>query len=387
MNTSPPQPPGLPLLGHLWQWTSDPLALLRAGATAGPVFGLRLWRPAMVGFRPDWNRAVLNDLSTFRSQGSLSALSPYLAAGVVHTDAPQHADRRRRLNRHFSARALSSIEERLRVVVEANRPVGTFEALAWSGRVVRRMLNAALFAGQLPDRLLASYLAPLHRRIPAPMLPRPVLFRRLDEAVAAALARPAAGGIAGHLRAHQGAAEELRVALAAGYDTTAHTLAWAVWHLAAERQWRDTASLPPFLDEVLRLYPAGWLGSRVAADDTEAVGVPVPAGTLVMYSPYLTHRDPDLWSHPGAFRPQRFADGRPAWGYLPFAAGPRTCLGAQLARRMLSTALAQLCTGELERVSGDPRTRVGITLRPHGPLVLRRSGRARSESGSVSAIG
>ncbi len=366
-----PRPPGLPLLGHLWQWTTDPLALLHAGVRAGPVFALRLWRHAVVGFRPDWNRAVLNDLDTFRSRGSLSALSPYLAAGVVHTDAPQHADRRRQLNRHFSARALTAVDDSLRAVAEAHRPAGEFEALAWSGRVVRHMLNAALFAGQLPDRLLASYLAPLHRRIPVPMLPRPVLFGRLAAAVSAALDRPVAGSIAGHLSRQQDAAEELRVALAAGYDTTAHTLAWAVWQLAAERQWRDVATLPMFLDEVLRLYPAGWLGSRIAARDTEAAGVPVPAGTLVMYSPYLTHRDPDLWPRPEVFRPQRFADGRPAWGYLPFAAGPRTCLGAHLARRMLGAALAVLCTGELSQVCGDARIRVGITLRPRGPLLLR----------------
>ena len=67
-----PEPPSLPALGHLWQWTVSPLRLLEAGARTGPVFRLRLWRPAVVGYRPEWNRAILSDLTTFRSRGSLS---------------------------------------------------------------------------------------------------------------------------------------------------------------------------------------------------------------------------------------------------------------------------------------------------------------------------
>src|SRR6201989_3111295 len=70
-----PEPPGWPALGHLWPWTASPLRLLEAGARSAPVFRLRLWRPALVGYRPEWNRAVLGDLDTFRSRGSLSGLS------------------------------------------------------------------------------------------------------------------------------------------------------------------------------------------------------------------------------------------------------------------------------------------------------------------------
>ena len=126
-----------------------------------------------------------------------------------------------------------------------------------------------------------------------------------------------------------------------------------------------------FIDEILRRYPAGWLGSRVAAQDCTAAGVPVPAGTLVLYSPYLTHTDPSLWDEPHLVRPERFTSGRPAWSYLPFAAGPRTCLGAHLARLMLRTALTPLCQGDLTQVGGNPATEDGITLRPRGPLHMR----------------
>jgi cytochrome P450 len=222
---------------------------------------------------------------------------------------------------------------------------------------------------------LRAFLRPLHGSMPQPLLPRPLLFRRMDRAVRTVLADPPPSTLASWLAELPGAAEEFRVALSAGYDTTAHTLAWLLWHLADAPQWRTPEALPAVLDEVLRMYPSGWIGSRVAAHDTEVTGVPVAAGALVLYSPYLTHRDPDLWPSPESFRPERFEDGRPAWGFLPFGAGRRTCLGTHLARAMLRAAVAPCLEGKLETVSGDPSVRAGLTLRPGGPLWLDRAAR------------
>jgi cytochrome P450 len=365
-----PAPADTPLLGHLWRWTHDPLDLLAAGARTGPVFGLRLWRPVVVGYRPDWNRAVLGDLDTFRSRGSLAGLTPYLSGGVVGSDVPAHDRRRAELNPHFHSRAVAGVP--LEPVVERHLVTGVFEALEWSARAVRDMLNTAFFAGRLPDPLLARFLAPLHRSNPAPLLPRPRLFRRVDAAIARVLADPPVGSLAAALSGMDNAVEEARVALAAGYDTTTHTLAWALWHLAGAPTWRRPEHLPAVLDEVLRLYPAGWLGSRVARRNATVAGVDIPAATLILYSPYLTHRDPLLWRDPDGFHPERFTEGRPAWGFIPFSAGRRTCLGVHLARRMLIAALEPFCDGRLARLTGDPTIMAGITLRPRGPLWLAR---------------
>jgi cytochrome P450 len=81
--------------------------------------------------------------------------------------------------------------------------------------------------------------------------------------------------------------------------------------------------------------------------------------------------DPTLWEDPHLIRPERFTAGHPAWSYLPFAAGPRTCLGAHLARLIVRTAPAPLARVDLAQVSGDPAVTVGLTLRPRGPLHLR----------------
>jgi len=371
-------------VGHLWRWTTDPVGLLEAGAGTGEVFQLRLWRPVVVGYRPDWNRAVLSDLETFRNAGSLSDLTPYLAAGVVHSDVPAHDQRRRALNLHLHAGRVQEWTGRLREVVARQLPRGRFEAVAWAERVVRGMLNAVLFGDAVPERLLARFLAPLQRSIPAPLLPRPRLFRRMEAAIGAVVADPVPGTLAAALVGVDGSAgageasdaalgtadavEELRVMLAAGYDTTTYTLAWALWYLAAAPRWRAPDLLPAVIDEVTRLYPAGWIGSRVVSRDVQVCGVELPTGTLVVYSPYLTHRDPRLWPEPLCFRPERFAAGRPAWGFIPFAAGRRSCLGACLARAVLRVALEPFCAGELVRVGGDATLKAGVTLRPRGPL-------------------
>ena len=112
-----------------------PVDLLAEGARTAPVFQLSLWRRVVVGYRPDWNRAVLGDLETFRSRGSLSDLTPYLSAGVVHADVPDHDARRGQLNPTFHARALQRLAEQCQKVAAQERPHGTVEALAWAGPV------------------------------------------------------------------------------------------------------------------------------------------------------------------------------------------------------------------------------------------------------------
>ena len=367
-----PAPRTQPLVGHLGRWGTEPLALLDEGAGLGPVFTLRLWRRAVVGFRPEWNRLVLGDLETFRSRGSLSGLSPYLAGGLVQNDPPTHRARRAELNPSFHRRAVAGLGPRLADVVRSRRPSGDFDAVAWSAAVTVELLAVAFFGGDFPRRLLGEFLRPLDTRPPGPFLRRPRLFRRMDRVLEPALARAEAGTLAAAFAHLDGGVEEARVALGAAYDTTAHTMAWLLWHLAAHPEWADTDLSAQVVSETLRLYPAGWLGSRVSARDIDFDGVRIPRGALVFYSPYLTHRDPELWPDPGRFRPERFDEPLPAWSYVPFAAGERTCLGANLAQLVLRTVAAEFA-GRLHRISGDSAPRAGLTLGPSGPLVVHRA--------------
>ncbi|HST48027.1 cytochrome P450 [Jatrophihabitans sp.] len=369
-------PRSQPVIGHLGRWGRHPLPLLEEGAGLGPVFGLRLWRETVVGYSPDWNRFVLGDLELFRSRGSMSGLSPHLAAGVVQTEAPQHRQRRAELNPPFARRSIAGLRPRIREVAERALPSGEFDAVAWSAAVVRQILSATFFGDVLPGPLLARFLRPLDTALPGPLLRRPVLFGRMNRALARALPAAPDDCLAAAFRDLPGGLDEVRVALSAGYDTTAHTLAWLLYHVAA-RPDLNTAELRPLaVNEVLRLYPAGWLGSRRAARDTAFGDLPIARGTLVLYSPYLTHRDPGLWPEPHEFRPERFAGPLPAWGFLPFAAGERTCLGSAYARLVLDTVLEAFAGGRLGVVAADPSPKAGITLAPAGPLILRHAPRA-----------
>jgi cytochrome P450 len=371
-----PMPGSQPAIGHLGRWGRQPLPLLEEGAALGPVFGLRLWRSTIVGYSPDWNRFVLSDLELFRSRGSMSGLSPHLAAGIVQTEAPRHRQRRAELNPAFARRSVSALRPRILEVLDRALPTGEFDAVAWSAAVTREILAATFFGGALPASMLAAFLRPLDSPLPGPLLRRPALFRRMNRALEQALPAAPQGCLATAFRDLPGGLDEVRVALSAGYDTTAHTMAWLLYHAGRQPGLLAAEQRPLAVNEVLRLYPAGWLGSRRAARDTVFGDIPIARGTLVLYSPYLTHRDRQLWPAPLEFRPQRFSEPLPAWGFLPFAAGERSCLGSAYARLVLDAVLEAFDGSRLSVVAGDPRPRAGITLAPCGPLVLRREQRS-----------
>jgi cytochrome P450 len=360
--------------GHLPRWGRDAIDLLEEGAQLGPVFRVRLWRPAIVGYRPGWNRTILIDLDSLRSRGSMSQLSPFLRGGVIALDAPAHRPRRAQLNPSFHRRAIAPLfTGRFEDIVGRMLPNGVFDAVAWASAVVRRLLADAFFGpGRSP--VLDRFLAPLDRSLPAPLLPRPLRIRRMRRVLRAAMADPQPGTLLAAFAALPGssfaAVEEARVALAAGYDTTAHTVAFTLWEIAARPDLNDADRTGAVVREALRLYPAGWIGSRVAVRDVDVEGVHVPAGHLVLYSPYLTHRDPQVWDQPDRFRPDRFDRPLPAWGYLPFGAGERTCLGAARATALVLATAGAFAGGRLRRVTGDPRPTGVLTLTPRGPLIL-----------------
>ncbi|PTA67390.1 cytochrome P450 [Deinococcus arcticus] len=370
-----PEPPTRPGNGHLQDWALAPLPLIetgaeRARAAGGDLFRLRLGLPAVVGFSPAWNRALLTDLGTFRSAGSFSGVVPYLSGGVILTDAPGHAGRRQLMNPGFGRAHLLALQARL-CAARPGVPAGEFDALAWADHAVLALLNAAYFSSEFDPELLHAFLAPLRRPFPVPALPRPRLFWRVDREVRRlAHARLTRGGddLLSVLAPLPGGLEETRVSLAAAHDTTTHALAYAIWHLAGHPQWHAPEHHPAALKETLRLHPPGWMGSRRLGRELIWNGVRLPRGALALYSPYLSGRDPGLWAQPQTFDPGRWAHKPPAWAYLPFGGGERLCLGMHLAQLLILDTLAAL--PPLRRVGGDPAPHPGLTLGPRGPLVV-----------------
>jgi cytochrome P450 len=104
------------------------------------------------------------------------------------------------------------------------------------------------------------------------------------------------------------------------------------------------------------------------------------AGSIVLVSPFVTHRHPAFWPEPDRFDPDRFASAtRPApFAYFPFGGGPRSCIGSWLASVEMQLVVAMVAQRyELAPVPGfRVAVEPGLTLRPRPgvPVILRRSG-------------
>ncbi|MFI0352455.1 cytochrome P450 [Actinomadura sp. 9N407] len=130
------------------------------------------------------------------------------------------------------------------------------------------------------------------------------------------------------------------------------------------------------IQELLRLYPVGWIFPRIALKDTDLGGVPVKAGQTVLVSPYLTHRLESVWERPLEFDPERFAPERARshhrYAYFPFGGGPHMCIGRHVfnfeAELILTSILSRFRPRLLETVPAEPR--IGATLRPSRPIQM-----------------
>ncbi len=160
--------------------------------------------------------------------------------------------------------------------------------------------------------------------------------------------------------------DEVMTLIVAGHETTASALNW-MWYLLAQHpaveqrlhQEIDSLPAPPatiedaarlpyarqVIEETLRLYPPGWLLTRRSIDADDIGGYPIAPKTDVFISPYLVHRHPGFWADPERFDPKRFDAAHSAqrnrFCYLPFALGPRACIGEHFAmiEMILHTAL------------------------------------------------
>ena len=188
--------------------------------------------------------------------------------------------------------------------------------------------------------------------------------------------------------------DETKTLFAAGFETTATALTWAIYLLVhnpeqAERwytevdsvlagrapQWEDLANLPftaNIINEVLRLYPPVYNIARECIEPDEINGMQIKTGSVVVMSILGIHRDERWWPEPLAFLPERFNASWPKQAYLPFATGRHLCVGNHFALTEMAVALIRLAQRyRVELI--DPRP-VGmaaqITLVPDRPLAF-----------------
>jgi cytochrome P450 len=195
---------------------------------------------------------------------------------------------------------------------------------------------------------------------------------------------------------------EAVVILMAGHETTANSLAWAIYLISQYPQvekklldelksvlkgktaeYGDLARLKytrAIFEEAMRLYPPVPVLSRVALEEDHIRDRHVPAGSIMLVIPWLLHRHQALWEKPNHFIPERFTPEWPGkqekYAYVPFSAGPRFCLGAAFGMMEATLCLATLMQRFTLRVSERviPGYECRLTLRPKNglPMMVQR---------------
>jgi cytochrome P450 len=190
--------------------------------------------------------------------------------------------------------------------------------------------------------------------------------------------------------------DELFTMLAAGHETTATALAFALDLLmrhpaVLERLRAEVADgkSDDYLDavarETLRLRPVIDAAERTLTKPRMVAGWALPPGVKVYPAIALVHRRPELYPDPDVFRPARFlGGGLDSYAWLPFGGGIRRCIGAALAHAEMIEALRVIVArAELTplRAQPDPVVLRGVTLAPkHGVRVRVERVRPRSDA-------
>ncbi|MDQ1305144.1 MAG: Cytochrome [Actinomycetota bacterium] len=417
---------------------TDPLAFLEwSWRKYGDVVQFPIPKPpTFLVTHPDGVRRVLqaNHRGYGKATVQYSRLALVTGEGLLAADTEAWRRQRKLVQPAFHPRSVRSVVDHTGVAVE--RMLARWDDLGDGAvvdvddemmRTALEIVGASLFGADLrgeSEVLVAATQQGLHEVVararnplaPPTWVPTPGNLRlnravaRLDKAVAEILAARRAQPTPAEpvdmldwlLAVSDLGESELRdqivTFIVAGHETVASALTWA-WYLlgkdasaadrlAAEAEARCSDQRPGFddlphlpwahavFDEALRLYPPGWLITRKSLVADEILGHRLPAGSLVIISPYLVHRhdqgDPSIED----FDPGRFLAGIPSpqtGVYIPFGAGPRLCIGREMARAE-GALLLSMASRRWRLASTDPapaRPQPLVMLKPKGGLRMR----------------
>ena len=402
-----PPGPREPAALQTLEWVVRPTAFLRRCAAAyGEAFTIRLSfddAPLVLVWHPDAVRAVYGASPDVAQRGgSPGPLRPVAGPrSILLADGDEHLRIRRLMLPPFHGDRVAGYRAVVADVAAEHvarwprgRPV---EALGLMQELTLAVVLRAVFGTDDP-RLAADIRATLGvasslPRVAAmsllrvgPHSPWGAFIRRMavvDEQLMALIARRRRDGddrgdVLGQLIAAGIDDAEVRdhlvTLLAAGHETTAGSLAWAIERLARApevlaRVREDEAWTDAVIKETLRIRPVLTVAPRKLAAPLRVAGVELPAGVHVAPCIYLVHRREDLYPDAAAWRPERWLGvGAPeSFAWIPFGGGVRRCVGAAFATMEMAEVLrvvaAELnlapATGRSER-----RRRRGLTLQP-----------------------
>ncbi len=420
-------PHRFPIVGHLPALAHDPLGFLSSLPEHGDLVRVRLGTvSAVVVCDAKLFRAVLLDDRTYDKGGPIfDRLREVVGNGLITCPHAEHRRQRRLAQPAFRSGRMPGYTDMM--VAQFTTMIGSWDdgqvidASEELMRMTTRVAVATLFSERVTPSMLdemshdvTTLITSVFPRMLTPpgwewLLPGNRRFLR-----ARARLRGSLGDLISAYRAEVGDRGDLMSMLlpedagdgfsdieltdqatsffGAGAETTANVLASALHVLAHQPKIQDRVSeearrvlsagplsyqrlvelryANDVLTETLRLYPPGWLLTRRVTVETELGGHPMPAGTVVVISPYLLHRRADLFEDPETFRPEReiSALGTPTGGFVPFGAGTRKCIGESFARVEAVVLLAILVDRwRILPVTGARyRATRGGTLAPRG---------------------
>ena len=400
----------------------DPLELFERAAREGDVVRIRVPRLDLyVLNRPDlvWDVLATHG-GRFTKGPTMQAATRMLGQSLLTSEGERHRRQRRLIQPLFHHERIADLEEPIRAAGERAVTRWTdaerLDVRAEMARLTLEIVVATLFGAGIEDAeaarigdalndVLAQFdrvfspLLPVTEHLPTPATRR---FRRaravFDETIHRMIAERRASATRGDdllsllMRARDAGApmtdEQIRdeavTIFLAGHETTASALSWT-WlllsqHRDADQRFRDRLDDPDYvaavLRESLRRYPPAWAIGRRAIEDHGADGVTIPAGSVVIVSPWLLHHDPRWWRDAASFDPDRWLGDEPATdrrAYLPFGAGSRMCIGEGFAELEAITLLRTIArTWRFEHDPAEPvRLQPVVTLRPKGALWMR----------------
>ncbi len=389
--------------GRLLDFPDDPAACMRAlHRTHGDIAALDEGGQRLVfAFGPHYNHAVLSDPQTFHSRffpirGSRNSAQRRLTSGLLNMNGDEHKRHRRMVAAPFQRSSIAHYQDGIvdlaRAMVwewkagevrDISRDMNEYMLRVTSSllfgfdrhelayeighateRWVRRNHEVGMGAFVADGRTSESYrmllddadrLESLIRRMIDVRRSTPpgndvlsLLLQARDE--------NGNGMTDGELIG------QAAVLFGAAHLTTAHTLTWALFLLSQHPRaaadlvvemkstLHDAAPAPdqlermPLLNRILkesmRVLSASAYSQRIAAEATQLGPFALPKGAVVIFSPYVTHHMAELYEQPERFLPQRWETLAPApYSYIPFASGPRLCLGSSLAMMTIKTTL------------------------------------------------
>lgn len=410
----------------------DPFAFAdRRRAQFGSVSGLNAFGVQMVvtGNPRAAQELLMNKDRAFANGPAWSYfIGPFFNRGVMLLDFDEHRHHRQILQQAFSTTALKGYMQEMQPMIAeriADFPVGSVKLFEQFKALTLDVALEVFLGLNLPrdeaDRINKAFIDTVRAgvayvRKPVPggrwwkgLRSRKVLEEFFYANIAAKRARETpdlfsvlchAESDEGHRFSDEDVVNHMIFVLMAAHDTSTITMTQMAYHMAKAPEWQERAraeslelgpelgydglasmtALDLVMKESLRLCPPVPAQPRMAIKDTSVEGFYVPKGTIVTTSSLSGQRDPEFFTNPDMFDPERFCPERAEdkthrFAWMPFGGGVHKCIGLYFGQMEIKTIMHHLLRGYEWSVPADyelpmdysalpvPKDKLPVTLR------------------------